>query len=143
LLELLELLPHRQFTLVGRHWERYALFERMKMAANFRYLTVPYREYPRYYAEFDVFLSMSTLEGGPIPLLEAMMANAVPVSSYTGFGPDLIRHGENGYLFPPDAQAEEVADLLEAAFTLEADVRASVVEYSWDNFSRMIVNLGR
>jgi glycosyltransferase involved in cell wall biosynthesis len=143
LLELLALLPHRQFTLVGRHWERYALFEQMKMSENFRYVTVPYRQYPRYYGEFDVFLSMSTLEGGPIPLLEAMMANAVPVSSYTGFGPDLIRHGENGYLFANDAPAEEIADLLEAAFCLEADVRASVIEYSWDNFSRTIVSLGR
>lgn len=143
LLELLELLPHREFTLVGRHWERYALFERMKMAANFRYVTVPYREYPRHYEEFDVFLSMSTLEGGPIPLLEAMMANAVPVSSYTGFGPDLIRHGENGFLFANDSPAEEIADLLEAAFALEADVRASVIDYSWDNFSRTIVSLGR
>ncbi len=143
LLELVELLPHRQFILVGRHWERYALFERMKMAPNFRYVTVPYSEYPRYYQEFDVFLSMSTLEGGPIPLLEAMMANAVPVSSYTGFGPDLIRHGDNGFLFGGDSSAEQIADLLEAAFSLDVDVRSTVLAYSWDHFSRTIVGLGR
>ncbi len=55
------------------------------------------------YSTFDVFLSISNLEGGPIPLVEAMMSNAVPVASRTGFAPDLIQHGENGFIFDLDA----------------------------------------
>jgi glycosyltransferase involved in cell wall biosynthesis len=115
----------------------------MKALPNFAYKTAPYRDYPDIYAGFDVFLSMSTLEGGPIPLVEAMMSNAVPVASRTGFAPDLIRAGENGFLFDLDASAQEIADLIEAAFVLPANVRETVVRYDWDNFSAEIVKLAQ
>lgn len=143
LLELMRLLPHRRFNLIGRKWEQYALFTAMRALPNFSYLTIPYQQYPEQYRKFDVFLSMSTLEGGPIPLLEAMMCNAVPVASDTGFAPDLIRHGENGFLFDIDAPAPTIAWQIEAAFQLECDVRSTVVPYNWQNFSKTIVGLGR
>jgi glycosyltransferase involved in cell wall biosynthesis len=141
LLQVMKLLPHRQFVLVGRNWNQYALFEEMKALPNFTYRTAAYRDYPAIYATFDVFLSMSSLEGGPIPLAEAMMSNAVPVASRTGFAPDLIRHGENGFIFDLDAPADEIAAMIEAAFDLPGNIRASVEDLSWDNFSAEIVNL--
>ena len=141
LLEVIKLLPHREFVLVGRNWHQYALFEEMKALPNFTYRTAAYRDYPAIYATFDVFLSLSSLEGGPIPLVEAMMSNVVPVASRTGFAPDLIRHGENGYIFEPDARAEVIAQLIEAAFDLQGNIRETVEDLSWDNFSAEIVNL--
>lgn len=143
LLELVKLLPHRNFLLLGRRWNQYALFEEMKALPNFTYTSAPYRDYPEIYSTFDVFLSMSTLEGGPIPLVEAMMSNAVPVASRTGFAPDLIRHGQNGYLFDVDAAPEEIAELIEAAFRSKVNVRETVEDYSWDRFSAEIVKLAR
>ena len=142
LLQLIECLPHRQFCLIGRNWNQYALFESMKAAPNFTYLTLPYEQYPAHYQKFDVFLSLSTMEGGPIPLLETMMCNAVPVASRTGFAPDLIQDGANGFLFDTDAPSETIAARIEAAFLLQGDIRASVLDYSWDNFSRNIIALG-
>jgi glycosyltransferase involved in cell wall biosynthesis len=142
LLELMRLLPHRRFHLIGRKWEQYGLFGAMKALPNFCYLTIPYQQYPEQYRKFDVFLSMSTLEGGPIPLLEAMMCNAVPVASDTGFAPDLIRHGENGFLFDIDAPASTIAWQIEAASQLECDVRSTVLPYDWNNFSKTIMGLG-
>ncbi|WP_075216459.1 glycosyltransferase [Mongoliimonas terrestris] len=143
LMEIVRLLPHRRFHLIGRHWEQYALFEELRSAPNFRYITVPYERYPEHYGRFDVFLSMSTLEGGPIPLLEAMMSNAVPVASRTGFGPDLIRHGENGFLFDIGASAAEIAGLIDAAFDIRTDVRATVVDHTWETFARIITEFGQ
>ncbi len=139
--ELVDLMPHRNFVLLGRNWEQYARFEDLKAAPNFTYITAPYRDYPTIYAGFDVLLSMSRLEGGPIPLLEAMMENVVPVASDTGFAPDLIRHGENGYLFDIDAGAAEIAELIEQAFRLRTDVRSTVIAYDWDGFARRIAEL--
>jgi glycosyltransferase involved in cell wall biosynthesis len=141
LLELMRLLPHRRFHLIGRKWEQYGLFEAFRALPNFSYLTIPYEQYPQAYRNFDVFLSMSTLEGGPIPLLEAMMCNAVPVASNTGFAPDLIRPGENGFLFDIDAPASTIAWQIEAAFQSECDVRSTVLAYSWQNFSKTIMGL--
>jgi glycosyltransferase involved in cell wall biosynthesis len=141
LLEIIKLLPHRQFVLVGRKWEQYALFEEMKALLNFTYKSPPYREYPEIYGTFDVFLSMSSLEGGPIPLVEAMMSNAVPVASRTGFAPDLIVNGENGFIFDLDASPEAIAALIEEAFGLTCNVRETVKNYDWNNFSASIVRL--
>lgn len=141
LLKLIKLLPHRQFLLLGRRWNQYALFEEMRALPNFTYKSASYREYPEIYSTFDVFLSMSTLEGGPIPLVEAMMSNAVPVASRTGFAPDLIRNGENGFIFDLDASAEEIAGMIEQAFATKANIRQTVEHYSWNNFSSEIVKL--
>jgi len=139
--ELVRTQPDWSFILLGRNWEEYSGFEEMQNAPNFQYVVASYAEYPSWYDRFDVLLSASTLEGGPIPLLEAMMSNVVPVASRTGFAPDLIRHGENGYLFDVDAKAPEVAGLIEAAFDLKANVRDTVLDYSWDNFAAQVLDL--
>jgi glycosyltransferase involved in cell wall biosynthesis len=143
LLEVVKLLSQRQFLLLGRNWHQYALFEEMKALPNFEYRSAPYKEYPRLYSTFDVFLSMSNLEGGPIPLIEAMMSNAVPVASKTGFAPDLIRHGENGFIFDLDASPQEIAEFIEAAFALRGDVRSTVEQYDWQSFSSSVVKLAQ
>ncbi|WP_367271061.1 glycosyltransferase family 4 protein [Sphingorhabdus sp. EL138] len=143
MLEVIKALPHRQFTLLGRNWKRYARFEELQALPNFTYLSAPYRDYPRIYGTFDVFLSISSLEGGPIPLIEAMMCNAVPVASNTGFAHDLITPGQNGFIFDHDASVEMVADLIEKAFALPTDVRSTVEPYDWDRFSAKIVELAQ
>lgn len=139
LLEVVKALPHREFILLGRHWNRYARFEEMLAQPNFTYMNAAYRDYPRIYSTFDVFLSISSLEGGPIPLIEAMMCNIVPVASSTGFAPDLIADGSNGFLFDIHDGSSKVADLIEKAFALRVDVRETVKDYSWDRFSAEIV----
>ena len=141
LMAVMKHLPHREFLLLGRKWNQYALFEEMKALPNFTYKSAPYREYPAIYSTFDVFLSISNLEGGPIPLVEAMMSNSVPVASRTGFAPDLIKHGENGFIFDLDTPSETIAEMIEAAFDLPGDIRKTVEHLSWDNFSASIVKL--
>ena len=143
LLEVIKLLPHRQFVLLGRNWNRYALFEEMRALPNFTYNTAPYRHYGEIYSTFDVFLSISRLEGGPIPLIEAMMSNAVPVASRTGFAPDIIRHGENGYIFDLDASPETIAAMIEAAFDLPGNIRESVEDLTWESLSARVVSLAQ
>jgi glycosyltransferase involved in cell wall biosynthesis len=83
----------------------------------------------------SVFVSASELEGGPIPLLEAMMSNVVPVASKTGFAPDIIRHGKNGFIFDVGATAQTVCLLIERAFTVECNVHETVQHCSWDDFA--------
>ncbi|MBS8262803.1 glycosyltransferase [Roseibium polysiphoniae] len=135
--------PDWEFILLGRNWEQYRKFDELRNSPNFEYVTAPYSEYPEYYSRFDILLSASKIEGGPIPLLEAMMSNVVPVSSKTGFAPDLIRHGENGYLFDIDAAPADVVKLIELALDLKTDVRATVIDYSWNNFAKQILDLSR
>lgn len=127
-------MPHRRFLLVGRGWREWSGFDRLVAQPNFAYLEPEYADYPGHYARMDVFVSPGRLEGGPMPLLEAMMANVVPVATRTGFAPDLIIPGENGFLFEVDAPLERVCDLVDQAYQLQADIRATVVHRTWDRF---------
>lgn len=142
LADLIALMPHRHFHLVGRNWEQFDRFPEMLSRPNFIYQTASYEEYPAIYARFDVFLSLAVLEGGPIPLLEAMMENAVPVASRTGFAPDLIKEGKTGFIFDVDSNAQAIAPLIDRAFDIKADVRSTVIDYSWDRFAARILALG-
>ncbi|HEX4913858.1 MAG TPA: glycosyltransferase family 4 protein [Vicinamibacterales bacterium] len=138
LLELVSLLAPRRVTLLGRNWTQYPRFDRLVAQPNFTYVEAPYDEYPRYYSEMDVFVSLAQLEGGPIPLIEAMMCNVVPVASRTGIAPDLIRHGDNGFVFDVDAPAATIASLVERAFHNRADIHSTVAHLTWDRFAGRI-----
>tara|TARA_R110002049_G_scaffold309282_1_gene520050 strand:+ start:33295 stop:34317 length:1023 start_codon:yes stop_codon:yes gene_type:complete len=135
-------MPNRQFYLIGREWEQYEKFNELNVLQNFTYYdNMAYESYPDLYSKIDVFVSPSLLEGGPVPVLEAMMSNCVPVASNTGFCVDLINHGKNGFIFDIQATYKEVIPLIEKAFTLDADVRSTVMPYTWENCAKTIDEL--
>lgn len=138
ILDLVKSLPHHKFILLGKNWKQYAKFMELTSLTNFSYIEAPYEDYPEYYAKMDVFVSPAKLEGGPIPLIETMMCNIVPVASVTGFAPDIITHGENGLLFEIDSSAAKIAKLIEQAFEIKTDIRSTVENLSWKNFSLQI-----
>ncbi|MBD2362980.1 glycosyltransferase [Anabaena minutissima FACHB-250] len=138
ILNIIKMMPSHKFILLGKGWKNYDRFPEMASLPNFSYIEAPYSDYPKYYAEMDVFVSTAKLEGGPIPLVEAMMCNVVPVASKTGFAPDLIVHGENGLIFDVDSSVEEICNLIAQAFKIKTNVRKTVENLTWENFSREI-----
>ncbi|TXE09500.1 glycosyltransferase family 4 protein [Gelidibacter salicanalis] len=135
-------MPHRNFHLIGQKWDNYEGFSTIKNLPNFKYHEeIPYENYPEMYSKLDVLVSPSLLEGGPVPVLEAMMSNCVPVASKTGYCTDVINHNTNGFLFDVDATFEEVVPLIEKAFELKSDVRSTVLPYTWENCAKTIDGL--
>jgi glycosyltransferase involved in cell wall biosynthesis len=141
MVEIIHSLPEKKFILLGRNWENYERFHELFAFNNLTYLDVPYSEYPDIYAKMSVFISTSIIEGGPIPLIESMMSNVVPVVTNTGFANDLIKHGENGYIFDTTARVTDVIDLINKAFILETDVRESVLGFTWDAFASEVMSI--
>ena len=140
--ELVKLMTEYNFILVGKGWSNYENFQEMLSLPNFTYVEpLDYSEYPNLYSEMKVFVSTSDIEGGPIPLMEAMMSNVMPVVSDTGFASDIIINGKNGYIFPVNENIEIIANLVKKAFLNKNDVRQSVLNYSWKNFSRKIIKV--
>ena len=136
-------MPERQFYLIGRYWDRYDKYEELINFSNFTYFdNEEYENYPDLYNKIDVFVSPSILEGGPVPILEAMLSNCIPVASNTGFGPDVIQHGENGFIFEADTDYQDVIDLINKADQMkEVDVRATAMPHSWGNCSKKLDEL--
>jgi glycosyltransferase involved in cell wall biosynthesis len=141
LLEIVRGLPSREFVLLGKGWQAYPRFAELLALPNFQYVEAPYAEYASHYSRMSVFVSASQLEGGPIPLLEAMMSNAVPVASRTGFAPDVIEHGRNGFLFDMNASAHEVCEFIERAFLLQCNVHATVSHCDWAPYAARMAGL--
>ena len=140
--DLVKNVPERQFILIGKNWQDYERFETLNSFPNFTYYdNIDYQEYPALYSKIDIFISPSILEGGPVPVLEAMLSNCYPIASRTGFCPDIIEHDVNGFLFNTDASYEEIIPLIDRAANKTNDVRASVLAHSWENCSKKIDQL--
>jgi len=140
--QLVKNMPGRKFYLIGRYWENYERYDEMKNMANFTYYNnESYDTYPDLYNNIDIFISPSTLEGGPVPVLEAMLSNCFPIASKTGFCPDIILDGNNGFLFDVDADYSEVIRLIKLADSKTIDVRQTALEHSWKNCSQKIDRL--
>ena len=140
--QLVKNMPGRKFYLIGRYWENYERYDEMKNMANFTYYNnESYDTYPDLYNTIDIFISPSKLEGGPVPVLEAMLSNCFPIASKTGFCPDIISDGYNGFLFDVDADYQEVIRLIKLADKKTIDVRKTALEHSWKNCSEKIDTL--
>ncbi len=140
--QIIKNMPEKHFHIIGKGWENFSKFKELSAFSNFTYYNnKDYNEFPGLYNKIDIFISPSILEGGPVPVLEAMLSNCVPIASKTGFCPDVIKHGVNGFLFDIDADYNEVISLIKKASNLNTNIRETVLEYSWINCSKKIDQL--
>ena len=138
-LELVRALPHREFVLVGKGWDESPIGTELGSLPNLSVIGASYEQYPDLYRRMAVFVSPSSVEGGPIPLLEAMLTGVTPVATRTGFAPDIIEHGRNGYLCDTDVDGPALAALVEAAIARPGrGVRESVEHLTWARFARLL-----
>ena len=83
----------------GPGWEDWVAPLR-EQGASITYLPflLPGRELADSYRMLDAFVVTSRIEGGPIPLLEAMSAGLPCISTPVGYALEAVRDGENGFL---------------------------------------------
>jgi len=68
-----------------------------------------------YYSAFDIFVLPSLLEGLPMVILEAMAGTLPVIATSVGSIPDVLEHGETGFLVEPgqpDSLLEAMDDIL-------------------------------
>jgi glycosyltransferase involved in cell wall biosynthesis len=73
-----------------------------------------YRRIATLYHACDLVLVTSREEGGPKAVLESLAAGVPLVSTAVGQAPDLVRHGETGWIAPVDSVEELVVYSQEA-----------------------------
>jgi glycosyltransferase involved in cell wall biosynthesis len=145
---------HYAFVFIGPDWQSYATALRERGWTVIAPGLVPDPLQYRYLGEGDIYLMLSRLEGGPLPLLETMGLGMWPICTPTGMAPDIIRHGENGFLVSPfdggngDQIADEVARLIRTLDrrmlrAARGPIRESVADRTWRNFKREMEQIMR
>lgn len=67
---------------------------------------------PVAYNALDAYLITSRVEGGPVPLLEAMASGVPVVTTQVGIVPQIVNHGTNGLIIPKDSPAAAARALM-------------------------------
>jgi glycosyltransferase involved in cell wall biosynthesis len=100
---------------------------------------VPYAEMPALYAAGDLTLMISTcLENSPLVIQQSLYVGTPVIGSCVGGIPELMRHGETGYLIPPGdavALAEEAILHFGRAPFERRQMRQRCLAYAVENFS--------
>lgn len=73
---------------------------------------IPRAELPLVYTGLDFHLSLSTVEGGPYPVLETMACRVVNMATPVGIVPEILRDGENGFLVSHEDFAARVPAII-------------------------------
>ena len=135
ILSVVRQLPSYKFILIGKNWDGSDYLQNLKQLKNFEFIEFDFKTYISNLNRGTIFLSLSSLEGGPIPILESMACGLVPVATNTGWAPDLIQDGINGILLPINCEPESVKVALEKALKIDKlIVRKSIESFTFDSF---------
>lgn len=105
-------------------------------------------EMPDYYRGLDAYIVASRVEGTPNPALEAAACGIPSISTRVGNMPELIRDGENGFLYDrsPEALSVKLAQLRDDRVLLrkmQTQIRQDILAWDWSimacNYERMII----
>lgn len=135
--QLVAQMPNYNFIALGRGWEDFIEKSNLKNLKNFRYIEFNKSTRNEYFSKATYFLSVSLLEGGPVPLIEAMALGCIPIATKTGFAPDLIANGENGILLSVNPSVEDVKEGIKAAHSLSG--KALEIPLTWDRITSMMI----
>jgi glycosyltransferase involved in cell wall biosynthesis len=135
--EIVSARPDLDFIALGRGWEEFISNSSLASAGNFSYTKFNKENRNRIFSEATLFMSLSNLEGGPVPLIEALEMGVIPIATRTGFAPDLIREGENGYLLPLVPTVSEVLDAIREALSKRLEIKSSGL--TWDRLASMTI----
>jgi len=137
--EVVKLLPDWKFIILGRGWEEFLKKSNLASNQNIEYRFFSKESRNIAMSRATLFLSLSTLEGGPIPLIESMSMGVMPVVTNTGFAPDIIVDGENGIIVPNPPTATQVQSAILRAVNLKGSTQNSVKHLTWDRLTQIVM----
>jgi len=141
--------PDISFLFIGHGSEENKIINLSKKYSQVVFLpVVPYEQMPIYYQICDVFViprpsNLSTETIVPLKLLESMAMERLVLGSNVGGIAEVIKHGENGYLFNKgdfESFKNELLEILNANNTqVGKNARKTIVNnYTWDRSANIL-----
>ena len=132
---------NKKVLIVGDGWEKAKIY---KNKENLVVLNPPYKDFNVFYSLMKVFVSVTTYEGGPIPVLESMACGIPPVISNSGFAMDIIQSKDLGLIFPPFESEEKILKLINQCENTNFDtklLRKTASKFSFDAYAKKLVDI--
>ena len=133
--------PQIQFKLLGKNWHLSSLFEEVHRLKNLEYKEITGALTSDSFDGCSHYLCLSSLEGGPMPLLEAVAAGLIPISTNVGFAAELMtRFGYQKQLIEFPIRFEEIILKYGRLYTTQhiRNAKDLANNYSIDRMSRYI-----
>ena len=106
ILELISSCPHFEFKIHGKGWDLF--FAQEKFApANLQLIDFNYSKQGAFLRNAGVSVSLATIEGGPLTILESLACGTPVVATNIGFWPD-IHNSELGSIIELDANLNSI-----------------------------------
>ena len=138
ILQTVRSLPDVSFTLIGKNWENRDEFSLLSKQENFVYKEFDFRSYPEDLRNHRLYCSLSDLEGGPVPLLEALVAGLNVVCTDTGTARDLIPKEINSNILPTNPDLELIKQTIKSALLQDLPKFEGKSRYFYQGFVELI-----
>lgn len=126
--------PEYFFFLHGKNWLGSTFLDELLMLPNFKYIEFNFRKANEIYNKCSVFISLSDIEGAPMPALEALSAGCKVILTNTGFAQELIEISKSVVIIPVNPSPEDIKFSLRTIQKLPyPDVNISE-NFSYTNF---------
>ena len=129
------------FTLIGRGWGNSPELKKISHLSNFEYHEFNFSTYFDVLSRHKVFCSLSDLEGGPVPLLESLVAGLNVVVTDTGSSRDLVPKTQNSRIIPINPDLEMLGRSLVVATLSDNNGFEVKDEYFYAGFARRVERL--
>ena len=133
IMEVIQHNPELDFVIHGKGWNSFLSEYRLKFP-NLQFIDFDLKRNSSLMRNASTFLTLSTNEGGPIPILEALSSGTPCVATSTGFAPDLLT-GDRGFIVPVNFEIESVSWAIREAIKLKRKVwNRDLLEggFSWE-----------
>jgi glycosyltransferase involved in cell wall biosynthesis len=137
--DLIRRLPDWNFIIMGRGWKNFLIKEKIYNFSNLTYVKFNKKNRSIYFSKAKIFLSLSNLEGGPVPLIESMSLGVIPISTNTGFASEFIKDGVNGYLLPIQPNIDLIETRIRTVDKLSETPELTVAHLSWDRIAKFTI----
>ncbi len=138
--QVVDLMPEWKFIILGRGWDEFLRLNNLDKNPNVDYHFFDKNARNTAMSKANLFLSLSRLEGGPIPLIESMKMGVIPVATDTGFARDIIVDGQNGVVIPNPPSVAQVHEAILTASKLTGSPHESVAHLTWDRLANIVMN---
>ena len=129
------------FSLHGNQWKNSRHLDLLNSCSNFHYSEFNFKNSNVQYNQNSIFLSLSDIEGGPIPALEALAAGCKVILTDTGFARDLKNLSNSVVLIPINPSSSEVTLALNKCLNLPDPTVDIVESFRYDHFLKQLTEI--